>query len=252
MLTWSENSARWFRKCACFSCQVSAKINQQCLPDILKIECHISPIWSIKRIFSSSNCYSVQDLVCKFQTEEGIAKQALSSLCAVCATVGLSPGYLTNQKVLGTRTIFDKQRTVSLDQMNTPFFFYNAWFFHSSTGMHGRYPQSSFIVDQMGLSVTCHSVSLRVASAVLWTGGLLGGYLLWLLQLISNIWLFLAFFPGTFAEFFTSVCQEVSGQPCLKEGHECIPSLTPFMKRNAPQPQRPGPGCRCRNHFVES
>lgn len=122
MLTWSENSARWFRKCACFSCQVSAKINQQCLPDILKIECHISPIWSIKRIFSSSS-YSVQDLVCKFQTEEGIAKQALSSLCAVCATVGLSPGYLTNQKVLGTRTIFDKQRTVSLDQMNTPFSF---------------------------------------------------------------------------------------------------------------------------------
>ena len=67
-----------------------------------------------------------QDLLCKFKTEKGIAKQALSFLLfSVWATVGLPPGYLQNQKVLGYKDDF-WQATNDHFELNkfSPFFFH--------------------------------------------------------------------------------------------------------------------------------
>ena len=167
-----------------------------------------------------------QDLLCKFKTEKGIAKQALSFLLfSVWATVGLPPGYLQNQKVLGYKDDF-WQATNDHFELNKypPFFPFVMPGFSTATGaQHGCYPQLWFTLDQIGLSVTCQSMSLRVTSAVLWTRCLLDVCLFQLLQLISQICgFFCCFIPTSFIEFFTSVYQEVSVQSCSKKGNKWI------------------------------
>lgn len=106
-----------------FFFQVSAKINQQCLPDILK-RVLTSYLFDLPNIFlSSSNCYSVQDLLWKFKTEKGIAKQALSSFFGVCYSGPSSRAPTNSESFRNMRIIFDKQQMITLGQIIPPFSF---------------------------------------------------------------------------------------------------------------------------------
>lgn len=168
-----------------------------------------------------------QDLLCKFKTEKGIAKQALFFLLfSVWATVGLPPGYLQNQKVLGYKDDFWQATNDHFELNKYPSFFSicDAWFLHSNRspawllspvviyiGPDWFVSHLSFYVPQSYLSSAVNQVSPGCVSVLTSSVN------------FTNLWsFFVVLFPHAFTEFFTSVYQEVSVQSCLKKGNKWV------------------------------